>query len=289
MATPTPPLGLHAGSKAKAVVDTLQSMFPLELAEGWDNVGVLIDSVATEGDGCKVFLTNDLTELVLDEAIAVGATFVVTYHPTPFSKVKKLSFANVPDRIMLKAIRAGLCVYSPHTACDNAVGGVNDWLIQGLGMPGTIVPVTPIATHAGAGQGRSLTLEAPTTLAAVVAATKAHVGLTHLRVAVAFKHRAAGETVAQQMDAAVVESVACQAGSGAHTLQGCGADVYLSGEMSHHEMLAANAAGASVILTEHSNSERGFLSGWLKGKLEAAVPGVEVIVSTVDVDPVAIV
>lgn len=35
MSTPIAPLGLHPGSKAAAVVDTLKTMFPLELAEGW--------------------------------------------------------------------------------------------------------------------------------------------------------------------------------------------------------------------------------------------------------------
>ena len=36
-------------------------------------------------------------------------------------------------------------------------------------------------------------------------------------------------------------------------------DVLLTGEMSHHEVLAANAEGKHVILSDHSNTERGYL------------------------------
>jgi len=45
-------------------------------------------------------------------------------------------------------------------------------------------------------------------------------------------------------------------------------DLFLTGEMSHHEILAANAQGTSVILCEHSNSERGYLKQVLQPKLE---------------------
>jgi len=31
---------------------------------------------------------------------------------------------------VLRCARAGVAVYSPHTACDNAAIGVNDWLAE---------------------------------------------------------------------------------------------------------------------------------------------------------------
>ena len=42
-------------------------------------------------------------------------------------------------------------------------------------------------------------------------------------------------------------------------LSGSRSNVWLTGEMSHHEVLDAVHAGTTVILAEHSNSERGFL------------------------------
>lgn len=55
-------------------------------------------------------------------------------------------------------------------------------------------------------------------------------------------------------------SVAICAGSGSSVLNGVDADVYLTGEMSHHEILAANANGTHVVLCTHDGSER----PWLK-------------------------
>jgi len=56
-----------------------------------------------------------------------------------------------------------------------------------------------------------------------------------------------------------VHSVAICAGSGGSTLLGVDADVYFTGEMSHHEVLAAVASGRNVILCGHTNTERGYL------------------------------
>ena len=92
-----------------------------------------------------------------------------------------------------------------------------------------------------------------------------------------------------------MSSIAACAGSGASVLAGAPADLWLTGEMSHHELLDAAHAGKSVILCEHSNSERGFLkvlAGKLSGELwagreEGACP--EIVVSKKDRDPVEIV
>jgi len=85
--------------------------------------------------------------------------------------------------------------------------------------------------------------------------------------------------------------VACCPGSGKSILSGCHADVWLSGEMSHHDLLDAAHSDSSVILCEHSNSERRFLADWLKPRLESdlADGGILVEVAKEDRDPVEIV
>lgn len=85
-----------------------------------------------------------------------------------------------------------------------------------------------------------------------------------------------------------VQIVAICAGSGASVLKNVKADLYLTGEMSHHEVLDAVHKGTNVILCEHSNTERGFLCKW-KGVLESALEGVQVSVSTSDKDPLEVV
>ena len=50
-----------------------------------------------------------------------------------------------------------------------------------------------------------------------------------------------------------------QVGEGASVLRGCDANVYVTSEMSHSDVLAANAQGVVVLLTGHSIIERAYL------------------------------
>ena len=86
-----------------------------------------------------------------------------------------------------------------------------------------------------------------------------------------------------------VSSVAVGAGSGSSVLRNVRTDLYVTGEMSHHEVLDAVYNGTSVILCDHSNTERGYLSV-LKTRLENTLESdVHVLVSTVDTDPIKVV
>lgn len=65
--------------------------------------------------------------------------------------------------------------------------------------------------------------------------------------------------------------------------------ISVSGEMSHHEVLDAVATGTSVILSDHSNSERGFLVV-IRERLAVRLPdSVTVALSKADRDPLEVV
>lgn len=59
--------------------------------------------------------------------------------------------------------------------------------------------------------------------------------------------------------------------------------------MSHHEVLDAVARGTSVILSDHSNSERGYLSVFRQKLTEKVPADVIVMVSKADRDPLEVV
>jgi putative NIF3 family GTP cyclohydrolase 1 type 2 len=48
-----------------------------------------------------VFVTNDLTADTLKEAIAEGASLIITYHPRPFNKFKKVTNSDPTTSIVL--------------------------------------------------------------------------------------------------------------------------------------------------------------------------------------------
>uniref|UniRef100_K7F8I4 NIF3-like protein 1 n=1 Tax=Pelodiscus sinensis TaxID=13735 RepID=K7F8I4_PELSI len=129
------------------------------------------------------------------------------------------------------------------------------------------------------GMGRLCTLSEPVSLSDLVERIKSHLKLPHIRLALGM-----GKTLESQ-----VKVAALCAGSGSSILQGVEADLYLTGEMSHHEVLDAVANGISVILCEHSNTERGFLSE-LQDMLTTYLENkINIIVSERDRDPLHVV
>lgn len=86
-----------------------------------------------------------------------------------------------------------------------------------------------------------------------------------------------------------IKTVAVCAGSGVSVLRGAAADLWLTGEMSHHEVLDAVHTGTTVILVDHSNSERGYLKE-LQPTLHQLFGGkVDVHVSQKDRDPLQVI
>ena len=110
----------------------LNDVAPLSLADDWDNVGLLLGDEAAEVVRAITCLT--LTPDVADEAVTVGARLIVTHHPVLFKPVKQLTAANSEGRMLLKLMRHGIAVYSPHTAYDNSATGINQQLAELLDL-----------------------------------------------------------------------------------------------------------------------------------------------------------
>eukprot|EP01029_Cantina_marsupialis_P029135 TRINITY_DN779850_c0_g1_i1.p1 TRINITY_DN779850_c0_g1~~TRINITY_DN779850_c0_g1_i1.p1 ORF type:complete len:272 (+),score=76.15 TRINITY_DN779850_c0_g1_i1:91-906(+) len=260
-----------------------QKIAPLKLAESWDNVGWLIKSSKIIPLPAKVMLTNDITAEVMDEAIREEVNVIMAYHPRIFRGLKRLVPEDPTGNIVIQCIQNNISVFCGHTCFDSVQNGVNDWLISGLGEAESVEVVQPNLDNPGCGIGRILKLKEECCLEDMIGRIKIHLKLPHVRLALAEGISTAKDTK--------ISSVAVCAGSGASVLGGVNADLYLTGEMGHHEVLAANAGGANVILCEHSNTERGFLTVLCERmeKAEELVGKVDVIVSTVDKDPLVVV
>ncbi|KAM7370820.1 hypothetical protein PAMP_010340 [Pampus punctatissimus] len=345
----------------KEVLQVLERLAPLSQAESWDNVGLLVEpskSLPVK----TILLTNDLTDAVMEEAENMSCDLIISYHPPLFRPIKRLVLKDWKQRLVIRAVEAGMAVFSPHTSWDTVKGGVNDWLVGGLGSgqvsvlnqafgganshshkleftvrsaeelndvmeelkacdSGTTLQhsvsrpdssgihvsltcsdsaLTPsvqtLLRHSnssqslsilklekpplpGHGQGRLSVLDQPVTIATAIQKMKSHLGLSHLRLALGL-----GRTQESS-----VSTVAVCAGSGSSVLNGVAADLYITGEMSHHEVLDAVAKGTSVLLSDHSNSERGFLAVF-REKLAVRLPdSVTVVVSKADRDPLEVV
>ena len=126
----------------------------------------------------------------------------------------------------------------------------------------------------GSGQGRSVKLNRSISINALVDRIKQHLKLKQVRLA--------------RAGSGPVKTVALCAGAGGSVLEGHRADVYLTGEMRHHDILDANARGTSVILTDHTNTERPYMPV-LKKRLQKLLGNqVAIDISKRDADPLKI-
>lgn len=116
----------------KETLQVLEQLAPLSLAESWDNVGLLVEP-SKPRPVKTILLTNDLTDAVMAEAEALSCDLIISYHPPLFRPVKRLNQKDWKQRLAIRAVEAGIAVFSPHTSWDSVKGGVNDWLVAGLG------------------------------------------------------------------------------------------------------------------------------------------------------------
>lgn len=119
----------------KEVTNYLEELAPLKYAEDFDNVGLLVGNYNTEVTG--ILVTLDTLEAVVDEAIAKKCNLIVSFHPIIFSGLKKLNGNSYVERVVLKAIKNDIAIYSMHTALDNSVKGVSAKMAETLGLTNT--------------------------------------------------------------------------------------------------------------------------------------------------------
>jgi len=259
------------------VLASLNEIAPLTLAGSWDNVGVLLEPEAEDASVSAGLVTIDLTEEVLAEAVALNAQLIISYHPILFGGAQSLRQDNPHARMVMSAVKHGITVYSPHTALDAVIGGVNDWLVRSLGEVHEITALEPAADHpAPTGMGRRARLVKKLALDECVTRIKSYLALPHLRLA--------------RGHDGLIETVAVCPGAGGSLLAGLrDVDLVITGEMRHHDVLALASRGTSVILTDHTNCERGYLPLLLKTLRGPELSAVEWHLSKADSDPLLIV
>ena len=204
---------------------------PFELAEEWDNVGVLAGSEA--GEVSAILCALELNPMVIAEAKRLGANLIVTHHPILFRGRKNLREDDAEGRMLCALVRSGIALIAAHTNFDNATPGVNDALAARLGLTGV-----------EAGENGMRIGDAPDdTLGTFCArATRALGGPV----------RRYGEPER------AIRRVAVLGGAGgefAEQARAAGADAYLTGEISHHRAWDAYLSGLCVLEAGHAATE----------------------------------
>lgn len=218
--------------KVRDVLDAVWDMAPRELAEEWDNVGLLIGH--PDNKVTKVLCALDLTNAVIDEAVASGAELIVTHHPVLFRGRKNLREDDPEGAMLCRMVRSNISMIAMHTNFDNANPGVNDALADALAL--SDVQAT--------GEYLRVGNIAPTPLSGLIAHT-------------AEKLNAVVRPYGDKDR--VITRVAVLGGSGGDYYReaiAAGAQAFITGEIGYHVALSAVDEGLCILEAGHDCTER---------------------------------
>ena len=258
--------------KIKEVVNALERFAPLPLQEGFDNAGLQVGLTETEVSGALLCL--DVTEQVVDEAIALGCNLIVSHHPLIFHALKRISGESDVQRTVMKAIQHQIAVASMHTNIDNAPRGVNFKIAERMGL-GDVAFFGP-QKQAGDIVGGSGVIG---TLATELKAQQFMVML---------KRQFDVECVmANQLLHRPIRRVAICGGAGAFLLSDAieaGADAFVTGEMHYHDYFG-HEQEIQIAVIGHYQSEQ-FTNQIFKEVIERECPGVKCFLTKTNTNPI---
>ena len=241
------------------ILDVVNGIAPPELAESYDNVGLLAGH--PDWPVARVLAALDLTQDAVREAGESGAQLIVTHHPIFFRGRKNIREDDAEGAAVCALIRARLALIAAHTNFDNAAPGVNDALADALALQD--VEEAPHGMRMGL-LDRACSVEEFVRLVEDKLHTRARCYI---------------------MREKSVRRVAVLGGAGGDFFEealALGADAFVTGEVKHHEALAACAQGLCMIEAGHYETEQisiKLLANRLQARFDALQYNVTVIES----------
>lgn len=116
----------------KKVLNILNDIAPMEMAEDYDNVGLLVGDANREVT--KIMCVLDLTKEIVDDAIEKKVDLIVSHHPLIFKGMKKITTKDYKGEIIGKLFKHDISYIAMHTNFDKAKDCLNDYLAELLDM-----------------------------------------------------------------------------------------------------------------------------------------------------------
>ena len=253
------------------MLSALEQFAPLPLQESWDNAGLQVGLTEAEVSGALLCL--DVTEQVVDEAMAKGCNLIVSHHPLLFRGLKTISDLTDVQRTVRKAIQQDIAVVSMHTNMDNAEGGVNHKIAEKLGLrdmtfmsPRTVDGVT-------CGSGVIGTLESPVDSRAFVEKVKSAFGVVC--------------AMTNELLERKISRVALCGGAGDFLLDDAvkaGADAFITGEMHYHQYFGYEQR-IQICVIGHYQSEQ-YTTEVFRDIIAKACPDVRTEIAETNTNPI---
>lgn len=262
--------------KIKEVIDALEQFAPLPLQMSYDNAGLQVGLTEAEVSGALLCL--DVTEQIVDEAIALGCNLIVAHHPLIFGKLTQVSDTTYVQRSIIKAIKNDITIVAMHTNLDAAIGGVNYKIAEKLGL-------TNLRFF-----GKQQTLKTPTgeIIGGEGVIGEWEEGMAADDFVLLLKRTFNVECVqANQLLRREIKRVALCGGSGAFLLGnaiGEGADAFVTGEMHYHDYFG-HEQEIQICTIGHYQSEQ-YTNEVLQDIIQRECKGVKTYLTRTNTNPI---
>lgn len=228
--------------KVREITNILEEKAPLDCAENWDNVGLLIGS--REQEVKKILVALDANDTVIRQAIDQKADLLITHHPMLFKPLNKITSEDFIGRKVIACIQNSISYYAMHTNCDSCI--MNEIAGNKIGLCVEdvleVIKVKEDGEKIGIGQVGSLS--EPMTVKELAEKVKETFGISYVRVT-------------GNADA-LVNRVAISTGAGKSMMKYAiqkGAQVFISGDLDHHSILDAQEQDVQCIDAGHFGTE----------------------------------
>lgn len=255
------------------LISEIETIAPRSLEESWDNCGMQINMGNNSIN--RILISLEITKEIIEEAKKLDIDFLITHHPLLFHKLDVVDNNTITGNYIVELIKLGISVYSAHTTFDSAFGGNNEYLAELLGLHRV--------RHFKSRQnypneeimGRLGDLKEPISLEKVVR-----------KVEDALKIQGGVRVIGDVKR--LIKKVGICTGAGGDIMESAirhSCDLFITGDVRHHEALLAKESGLCVIDAGHYWTERIFTENFAEKLKRATGEKVEIFESQINTNP----
>ncbi len=251
----------------------MDEIAPISSQEAWDNSGLQIDYGNQEVS--RILVALEITGDVIEEAISKKTNMIVVHHPLIFEPIRAVDCKQVEGDYIIRLIRNGISVYASHTCFDSARNGNNDQLMNLLGVQRFSRLNMPGKGFEESAMARIGTLPEPVFLS------------EFLKRLVDVLGNPGGIKISGD-SSRLIQKVAVCTGAGGEYFAGAvaaKADVFISGDIKHHDAQKAKESGICIIDAGHYGTEYIFVENMVQQLRQKGGDELTVIASDVNQNP----
>ena len=267
--------------KMSELISEIEIIAPRELEEAWDNCGMQINMGNTEINNVLVAL--EITKSVITEAMEKKIDFIITHHPLLFNKIDVVDNNNITGNYVIDLIKQGISVYSAHTTFDDAFGGNNEYLADLLGLSRVrrIKNKRPSMKDSSREFfiGRMGNFSDPMTMEDACKLVEKALNIKGQLKTVGDPNK-------------MIRTVGLCTGAGGDTMAAAirnGCDLFITGDVRHHEAQIAREKGHCLIDAGHYGTEKIFAENFADKLRKNVGSKIQIIESEIDTNPFDIV